>query len=84
MIKVDARKTSDGVAVSVLIKGDGRSVRQEIAHTPAAVLTNFEESLKKLGIPEDEIQKAILLSAKDMIECMCSSFDYMANIIEKR
>lgn len=83
MIKIDARKVSDGVAVSVVIKGDGRSVREEIVHTPAALLTNFEESLRELGLPERDIQAAILVSAKDMIKYMCRSFSYMTSIIEE-
>lgn len=84
MIKIDARNLSDGVAVSVMIKGDGRSVRTEIAHTPAALLTNFEQSLRELGLPEHEIQAAILVSSKEMIECMCRSFAYMSKIIDRR
>lgn len=82
MIKIDSRRMTDGVVVSVMISGDGRSVRQEIAHTPAALLTNFEGALRKHGLPEHEIQAAILESAKEMIECMCRSFTYMSEIIE--
>ena len=81
MIKIDARRISDGVAVSVMISGDGRSVRQEISHCPAALLTNFEECLRTHGISEHEIQAAILESAKEIIECMCRSFDYMPEIV---
>lgn len=84
MIKIDARNMNDGVAVSVMIHGDGKSVRSEIVHTPAAILTNFEDSLRQMGMPENEIRAAILLSAKEMIECMCRSFDYMNVIIRWR
>ena len=81
MVKIDSRSMPNGVAVSVLIHGDGKSVIQEIVHTPAALLTNYEDSLRKFGLPECQIQAAIKVSAKEMIECMCRSFKFISEII---